>query len=196
MARLTEPADIRLETPNYIMRSMVPDDAVDHVRAWLADPDIARLLNAPAQSVPEEQFRKYIESHDRIDSHIVGIFDRQTGEQLGFWAFYIDWSNKEFLVNTLIPGSPRGEEAISVETQRVLAPLVFDEFDLELLRCNVLSVNEKVRTRLAGNSFQPEHVSSARGVAGAPDVEVLHYSLPREVVRKLGFLPPKAESKS
>ena len=108
-ARARNPHPIAYETEHCIVRELQPADASDAMSDWLADPDTARALNAPARAIGLEDLRRYIAQHDCISSHLLGVFSKSTAELVGLWSIYIDWQHDEFLVNVLMPGRIEGD---------------------------------------------------------------------------------------
>ena len=150
MTRPFSPETIRFETENYLVRDLEPGDCTERVCAWMADPQTAEMLNAPARVMTAEAFGDYVSGHDRIDGHVLGVFDKARKVQIGMWSVFIDWELGEFLVNVLIPEAGPGELGPRRETLLPLLELMFEVKELQMVRCSVLARASSWRTTGSG----------------------------------------------
>jgi hypothetical protein len=177
MADAHTPLNIRYETEHCIVRELELTDPLEVIGGWMAQPDIAKGLNAPARVLDIEDLRKYVTSHNRIDSHALGVFDRKTGTLKGLWSVQVDWKTKEFLVNVLLAEKIDSDVGGIRETGRPLYAIMFDDLGMEALRYNVLESNDKVLWR---PTRPPEHITKINtSNAGKPDA-IHHFRITRE----------------
>jgi len=184
-----EPRIIRSETPNFLLRTLEPEDVTDRACAWFADPSKASMINLPARAFSRREFADYITSHDRINGHLLGIFEKPSGQFIGFWAVYIDWERREFLINVLV--GEHGNPGARHETQRQLTNIFFDEFDLLTLRFSVLSRNARIEGRMGSAGIASNHTTYNPSVSAEAFEEVHHYTIDRETWR--GFRDGRAK---
>jgi len=177
------PIVIRVETEHYLVRTLDVDDASERAGQWLADPEKAKMINAPARALSLAEMRAYIASHDRISGHILGIFDKANGNHIGFWAIYIDWPLQEFLVNVLVGERGTAAPGARRETQRKLMAYFFEDLGLETVRFSVLTRNEPVGSKLERAGLAPEHMSFTPSVEREALEEVQHYRITKDVWR-------------
>lgn len=177
MADARTPLNISYETDNCIVRELELTDPLEVIGGWMAQPEIAKGLNAPARVLDIEDLRKYVTSHNRIDGHALGVFDRKTGTLKGLWSVYVDWKTKEFLVNVLLAEKIDSDIGGLRETGRPLYAIMFDDLGMEALRFNVLQSNENVRWRL---NRQPEHVTNLPAPGDAEADAIYHFRITRE----------------
>jgi len=185
MTRPAVPFQIRLETENYLVRTLALDDASQRACAWLADPLKARMLNMRPRTLSLGELQAYIASHDGITGHILGIFENESGAHVGLWSVYIDWDLKEFLVNVLVGGRGPDMPAVRQETQPPLIRYLFDGLGLETVRCAVLSDNHSITEQLENAGVAPEHKSFKASATEQAFVEIQHFSVSKEVWRDL-----------
>jgi RimJ/RimL family protein N-acetyltransferase len=169
-----EPRDIRLETPHFVLRPLTEGDANERVAAWLADPRKAAMINAPVKAMTVDGLRRFIASHDRRVGHLLGIFAKDGGTLVGFWAAYIDWAHREFQLNVLVGERGRVSAGAQVETQHALLDHFFDEVGLTHLRVSVLARNRFMDRYLRENGAVLEHTSWRSDVDGSGEVLELH----------------------
>ncbi len=175
MAETRPPQNIRIETPHFVLRTVEAQDVTPRWAAWLADPEKTRMLNAKPMTLSVEDLHKYLANFDRAKAHCLGIFDRESDEMLGFWEVYVDWVQREFLLNVLMGERPREGLRAREETQHALNFYFFGELGLDAMRCCVLSTNARVLEVLAFNGAVHEHTSHKPSAAGGEPVEILHY---------------------
>lgn len=177
------PVTISLETPHYLLRTLEPGDATPAWQEWMTDDVAVRNLNARPATVALDQIRDYIEKHDRTTSHILGMFEKETGRLVGVRVIYVDPAHKEFLVNVLVgEAQARGKGARS-ETADVIYRYFFEELGLESARCHVLASNEEIIGVMHRRGWSREHVDRVPAASGAGSVERQHFRLTRDAWR-------------
>jgi RimJ/RimL family protein N-acetyltransferase len=180
MNELPAPQKIRFETQSFVVRTAEPEDVTPRWAAWLADPANTRMMNAKPMTLSVEDIRRYLLTFDHVKSHILGVFDRGSGELIGFWEIYVDWKHREFQLNVLI--GEHGDASLQPrrETQRMLLPYFFNELGLETMRCSVLAENSRVNAMFAARGMVHEHTSRNPSASGGEPVEIYHYRLARD----------------
>jgi hypothetical protein len=175
------PFDIKIDTPNYVVRTLEESDDMGRWGDWLGDPNTARMLNAVPKKMTADDFKKYVRRFDRIESHLLGIFRREDGELIGMFSNYIDWRRSEFLMNLIIGDVPERKTHVRHETSWRVNRYFFEQLDLKFQRATTLATNvpairalEEKRWTLSGRTTKP--AADGKGV-----VEVLLYTRSREV---------------
>lgn len=130
-----------------------------------------------------DELRRYVASFDRVNGHLLGIFDRRSGGIVGLWSVYIDWEHSEFMLNLLIAGKIGGELGALKESGRPLFDFMFDDLGLETMRYNVLASNarmhERFRDPILSKLDGPEHKSRVASATGPEPETILHYRMSR-----------------
>src|SRR5690242_13531654 len=96
-----QPLTIHLETARFIHRTIDSGDATEDWGSWLLEPSTLKALNATPIELDVAMIRSYIATFDRKKSHLLGIFEKDSGQLIGIRAIYIDWHHREFMVNIL-----------------------------------------------------------------------------------------------
>ncbi len=180
MVETIAPRKIRLEAPHFIVRTVERDDVTPRWSGWLADPLKTRMLNANPITLSVDQIRRYVDDFDHVKSHLLGVFERTSGDMIGFWEVYVEWTHREFLVNVLI--GERGRAALSAreESQQVICAYFFGELGLVAMRCSVLSTNTLILRVMAEKGAEHVHTSQKVSADGGPPVELRHFRLSKE----------------
>ena len=172
-----QPLNIVYETEHCLVRELELSDDCEALSRWMADPETAKALNAPVQTLSMEDVRKYVLSHNRIDGHLLGVFDKSNQKLIGIWSVYIDWKFREFLINVLIAEHVNSDVGTLRETGRPLYRLMFVNLDLESMCFNVIASNTNMQTRL---TRAPDHTSNVPSASGEGTETVNHYRLTKQ----------------
>jgi RimJ/RimL family protein N-acetyltransferase len=183
-ADLTIPRTIRLETPHYIIRTLETDDATEAWRDWMNDPDTLRNLNAAPTDRSLQEIRAYIEGFDRKTSHLLGIFEKETGDLVGIRAIYIHPKLREFLMNVLIGEREARNKGARSESRVEAYRYFFEELDMVAARCTVVSTNEPVLRTMDRNGWAFQRTELKLAASGQGFVELREYRLTREAWRR------------
>lgn len=178
------PLIIRLETLHHIVRTVERADATERWGKWFLDPTAARHLNLRPFEMSLDRLRGYIDGFDRVTSHLLGVFDKETGMIVAIRSIYVDFARREFLDNILVGEvEARGKYARAESTDAIL-PYFFEELDLESSRCTVLGENKKMLELVARKGWVHEGSELRPSVVGGAPIEVRRYRLDRDTWRQ------------
>jgi RimJ/RimL family protein N-acetyltransferase len=179
-----EPLAIRLETPHHIVRTVERADANESFAKWLLDPEAARQLNSTPRAMTMDTLRKYIDSFDRVKSHLLGIFDKETGRLVGIRSIYVNHDTREFYDNILIGEvDARGKHARSESTDAI-QPYFFETLGLEASVCSVLAHNKLMLDIVARKGWERVRSEMKPSAEDGRPIEVYLYRLSRETWRR------------
>ncbi len=179
-----EPPAIHLETPNYILRTIEPDDNRGSWSDWLTDPQTARALNARPVRLSDGAFRDYVQSFDGVTRHLLGIFEKAGGRLVGVRALYIDRQRNDFLVNVIIGDKQARNKGARAETGEAMDRYFFETLGLTAARCTVVSGNDIIMRVMDREGWVLEHKESKPSASGEGLVELLHFRLTRDEWRR------------
>ncbi len=101
----TSGKEVRIDSGDFLLRTLVPEDASDRWAAWMADPEVQHALNAPPRGMTRVEVENYIRKFDQQSHVLLGIFDKRTGAHVGFYTVHADFAASQGAVNLLI-GEP------------------------------------------------------------------------------------------
>jgi RimJ/RimL family protein N-acetyltransferase len=81
---------VHLKTDRFELRSVTPADASDRWLGWAKDPAVMGPLNMPARVMRREELAAHIASVDNYRRFLVGIFDKVSGMQIGFFMIDVE----------------------------------------------------------------------------------------------------------
>jgi RimJ/RimL family protein N-acetyltransferase len=182
----TPKRDVRIEAGDYLIRSITVDDASERWAGWMADPEVAHMLNARPRRMSKEEIVAYIQSFDQRAAFLWGIFDKRTGSHIGFFTVSADYARGHGIVNLLI-GEPgyRNRGVLSV-VRKHFAEYFFETLGLKLMLATALAHNQVIiNTLIKGgwklDKFLKEHTIAQ---AGGARLDLCLMSLTREAWRK------------
>ena len=132
---------LTLTTASYVLRSMVAADVDARFVAWLADPEVVETLNLPARARRPKELAGYISRFDNRASFGLGIYGRQTGLIIGFYAIYCDLRHGLASTNVIIGDRDYWGRGVVVETRSRILDFLFDEVGVEKVVGNPFARN-------------------------------------------------------
>lgn len=192
-----QPVTIHIETAAYIHRTIESSDASDDWGNWMLEPSTVKALNAAPLKLDADMIRSYIASFDRKNNHLLGIFDKHDGRLIGIRAIYIDWRRREFLVNILIGQVGQRSKGAMRETRDALYHMLFEDWELEVVRATVLASNTFVNTYMQAEGWTIVRTVSKPAAGSGEMIDVHEYQMTRDqhrhYERRRGiFQQPKA----
>jgi RimJ/RimL family protein N-acetyltransferase len=182
-AATVQPRTLFAETPHFLLRTLDTTDARANACAWQLDPATQANLNAPAKRYTISEFRSYIASFDRVNSHAFGIFAKDNGQLVGMRAVYINWPSLEVLVNTLIGEVGVRGKGAQRETRYAMYQFLFEDLGLESALASVVADNAYMLQNLLKTGWVHERTAHKPSATGQGLVELRLFRLTREVWR-------------
>jgi RimJ/RimL family protein N-acetyltransferase len=81
---------VQLQTERFELRSLKPADASDRWIGWARDPQVMGPLNSPTRQLTRQELASYIAQADNHTRFLVGIFDKASRAQIGFFMIEVD----------------------------------------------------------------------------------------------------------
>lgn len=142
------PLHHRIDTERFWLENLTPEHA-DRVSAWRG---LDRVQTALAESAPKwsvEQWAAYIGSFDHVKNHMFGIFERASGQPVGFYTLEISPKHNTGSITLVIGADGALRQAVAIETARALTDWAFDIRGLDKLTAKVASHNQITKDWLA-----------------------------------------------
>src|SRR3974390_2647078 len=132
---------VRIDAGDYLIRTVTTDDASDHWVAWMLDPEVVYMLNAPARSMSKEEVTTYIKTFDQRSNLLLGIFDKRTGVHIGFFTVNADYVHSQGIVNLLIGEADYRNRGVLTVIRRHFAQYFFETLGLKTMMATALAHN-------------------------------------------------------
>ncbi len=135
---------IVIETENYRVRSLRATDASQSLREWLKDKDMVEGLNIAVIDWTADRLQKFIMSFDNKRKYIVGIFEKQNEELVGFYTIDVNALHKTAQIAAGIGNREYWGKNVFSETAKPLIGHLFERRDVDKVTGRVISSNRRM----------------------------------------------------
>ncbi len=180
------PAAVRTmsaETAHFKLRTLHVADADESWCEWMMDARAQANLNAAPRRFSIHELRAYIASFDRINSHIVGIFEKQSGQIVGIRNAYVDYVRSQAVLNTLVGDVNARNKGAQHESRYAMHNFVFEDLGIQTLRAAVVSTNKYMLRLLVSTGWEFDRKSLKPQAGGNGTIELHQFHLTREAWR-------------
>jgi RimJ/RimL family protein N-acetyltransferase len=132
---------IRLETRRFLVRTLTPLDANPRWIAWAADREVMDPLNVAVRAWSTPELQRYIAGYDQTAHLLVGVFDKKSGDQIGFYMIDIDPQHRLATFSVVIGDRAFWGEKVVNETRAALLDHVFTKRGVDKAVGNPLARN-------------------------------------------------------
>jgi [ribosomal protein S5]-alanine N-acetyltransferase len=91
-----------LTTARFALRSLKPSDGSERWMSWLKDPEVMGPLNAPVRAWSSQELKAHIAQADNATRYLIGVFDKVSKVQLGFFMVDVDVFHRRATFNVVI----------------------------------------------------------------------------------------------
>ncbi len=132
---------IEIETERFRLRSLKPVDASQRWLSWVSDPEVVHPANAPVRHMSRQQLADHIAGHDNYTRYLIGIFDKASGIQIGFYFIDVDRPHDTATFNVIIGEKSFWGKRVVNETRAALIDHFFDKLGMAKICGGPLSRN-------------------------------------------------------
>ncbi len=147
---------LRLETENYVLRSLTMDDLGERYQSWADDAELMRHFGSGDMSV--RRMRKRLPAYNNRDAFHLGIFCKRTGRFIGYYFVYVTLTWGLARTSVLIGDRDYWGTGAVLETRAALLDFLFDTVDLERVWGRVNAQNTPAVFNYKAHGFQVEGV--------------------------------------
>ncbi|MDR1827503.1 MAG: GNAT family N-acetyltransferase [Methylobacteriaceae bacterium] len=91
-----------IDTRDFVLRSLTPEDADERMLGWLASPEVATGLNIMPMGFDLNGLRKYIAGHDNRAGYLIGIFSKEERLLIGFYSLFVVFPHMHATLTSII----------------------------------------------------------------------------------------------
>jgi len=147
-----------IDAGDYLIRTITADDASDRWAAWMADPEVANMLNAPVRTMTKDEITNYIRTFDQRSNLLWGIFDKRTGSQIGFFTINADYDRSQGVVNLLIGDAEHRNRGALSMIRAYFARYFFETLGLKTMMATALEHNQIIINTLIKGGWRVDKV--------------------------------------
>ena len=160
--------DVWLESRNYFMRTLKPEDAVC-MKVWWADPEIMVPLRRNARNYTLGSLKRYINKFDNVGGFLFGIFVKHNNLHIGWRRVYYDAEKGTALNDLAIGDKTYQSRGVNFELQNAVYDFMFYSVGIKSMVAYVYADNGRScrRTERAGyrsHGILPEQHFGTDGV--------------------------------
>lgn len=122
---------VLLQTERFELRSLKPIDASDRWVGWARDPEVMGPLNSAVAQVTRGELGGYIGSADNINRFIIGIFDKVSRIQIGFFMVEVDNAHRIATFNVVVGEKAWWGKGVINESRAALLDHFFNDRGIE-----------------------------------------------------------------
>jgi RimJ/RimL family protein N-acetyltransferase len=145
---------ILLETPNFYMRRLSPDDASDRIGAWFGQAEVAQGLNAEQRPLSRDEVRRWLASFDQQANRVNGIFDKRNDLLVTIANSQFNWEIRRVLMNIVVGEAAYRHSGVILEASVPVRDLYFEDMKLSVVTGTALSTNRPIVAFLEGTGFK------------------------------------------
>ena len=158
---------LRLETERFLLRSLTPEDATITYVSWWNDAEVQAGLNSRPRRWDKQRAMQHIAQFNNETSFHLGIFFKDTGRMIGFFAAFPNPNTRVAKTNIVIGEKDCWGKHVVQEVRPPLLAFLFEVMGME-----------KVKGEIRGRNYPSIFNYKAQGFTceGILRKELVHYS--------------------
>jgi RimJ/RimL family protein N-acetyltransferase len=132
---------LQLETERFRLRSLTPADATITYVRWWNDPEVQEGLNFGARGWDKERAIKHISQFNNDTSFHLGIFCKDTGRMIGFFAAFPQPRSKVAKTNIVIGEKDYWGKNVVQEVRARMLTFLFETLGMEKVKGEIQGRN-------------------------------------------------------
>ena len=171
-----------IETPNFILRFLHPEDATDRWSEWFKSAEVRAALNLPEKSRDKADMVAYINGYDQRNSLLVGAFDKASGLLVCIGSAQVDWQKSNYLISTVVGEAAYRNAGVMTELTPPFRDYFFDNLGLRTSTATALSTNTVIRAFLENTGWTQVNIlkNHIRRHSDGAMIDLCLYLLTRE----------------
>lgn len=167
---------MQLETKNYTLRLLRPEDATERYLSWLRDLEVSRNLEVDGLRQTLETLRDYITAHDGKTKFLFGIFTKD-GVLIGTHSFSYYPNHKLATCGVMIGDRDYWGKAVPLETRARVLDFAFDELGCEKVEAGCYSINLPALYNFIHQKWAREGIRKAHRIIDGKSVDMVHFGM-------------------
>lgn len=135
---------IHIETPDYLLRSVVPEDITAQFLQWINGEELMQGLNLSGVHFTYDSLKQFILSFDNYRNYLIGIFSKTGNELIGFYTMDVNRLHKTGNLTAAVGVQTYGGKGVLWNTAKPLADHFFAYRDVDKITARVLAKNYKI----------------------------------------------------
>lgn len=150
-----QPGDnVWLESRSYVLRTMRPEDSLEPMQRWWADPGIMAPLRKKAGNYSRDYLLQYINKFDNVSGFLLGIFVKETGLHIG-WRRLRVYDDGSSLLDIALGDKGYQRRRVQSELDHVFYDFVFNSVGVKQMMATVYGDNVASLGRTLKLGYRP-----------------------------------------
>jgi RimJ/RimL family protein N-acetyltransferase len=147
----------RLETENYIIRSLTPNDITEDYVSWWSDAEVMEGVARPLKPQPKSfhQQRVAKQFNNRKNFHL-GIFDKQINLLVGFITIFANPFHRTATTDTIIGNRSYWGRRLVLECRGAVIDFIFNEVRIDKISGRPIARNAPSVFNYKAQGFKTE----------------------------------------
>lgn len=179
MTIFTPGRPVVLETENFRLRTLTPEDASERYVGWLNDPEVNRYIEARHGTQTRETLRRYIERHDNVTSFVFGVFANE-GQHIGNYSLVVEPEHERGTLGVLIGAREFWGRGVVLETRAPVLDFAFRPLGLFKVCGGCYANNMPAIYNYRRQGWKPDGIRKNHAVCDGEWVDVVHFAMFRD----------------
>jgi len=148
----------------------------------MGEPKNLRLLNSAPKFMTRADIERYIDQFDQRSHLLIGIFEKQSGLNIGFFRLDIDARLKRCLMFLMIGEQKYRHWSVTHELRRPFQDYIFDTLGLDTILATVLTSNRAMVRYMLKSGWNLDRAAERQVKSQTADamLDLSYLSLSRE----------------
>lgn len=179
MTDFTSGRPVVLETENFRLRTMTPEDATERYIGWLNNPEVNRYIEARHRTQTCETVRRYIERHDNVASFLFGVFTEEN-QHIGNYSLVTEPEHARGTVGVLIGVRDYWGQGVVLETRPRILDFAFRTLGLVKVSGGCYSNNRPAIYNFRRQGWKLDGIRKSHVVCDGRRVDAVHFAMFRD----------------
>lgn len=148
---------LRLETENYIIRSLTPNDITEDYVSWWSDAEVMEGVARPLKPLPKQHHQQRVaKQFDNRKSFHLGVYDKKIDLLVGFITIFANPFHRTATTNTIIGNRAYWGRGLVLECRGAVIDFIFNELRIDKLSGKPIARNAPSIFNYKAQGFKTE----------------------------------------
>jgi len=148
---------LRLETENFILRSLTPNDITADYVSWWSDAEVMEGVARPLKPLPKEHHQKRVATQfDNRKNFHLGVYDKKLNLLVGFITIFANLFHRTASTNTIIGNRSYWGRGLVLECRGPVIDFIFNELRMDKIQGKPIARNAPSVFNYKAQGFKTE----------------------------------------
>lgn len=172
---------LQVQTERFVLRSLLPTDADEVYTSWWNDAEIQKGFNQLPRNWDKARAAKHIQQFNNKNKFHLGIFCKQSGQLIGFFAMFVNHFQKVAKTNVCIGNKDYWGQDVVLEVRARMLDFLFNRLNMEKVEGEIMGRNLPSIFNYKAQGFSAEGVRRKQiRAAGGGRTEIYYFGILKE----------------